>query len=150
MPVYFAQPPTGGPVKIGCTTNVNRRLYQLERHYKQPLILLAVMNGGTKEERAIHERFAHLRFGRTEQFRPEPDLLAFIGRPLFASATPVVEAMEAHPSGRDALIAIKCYSAYKRWVEDFARKERIGPTQLIDIALMKLAEAHGFEPPPDR
>ena len=43
----------------------------------------------------MHVRFAHLRFGRTEQFRPAADLMAFIGLPLFVSANP--DAVEAMP-----------------------------------------------------
>jgi hypothetical protein len=38
------------------------------------------MPGGRAIEAEIHGRFAHLRLGKTEQFRPGPDLMAFIGR----------------------------------------------------------------------
>ena len=48
------------------------------------------MEGDRSTEAEIHGRFAHLRFGRTEQFRPEPDLMTFINRPLFAAAGDVV------------------------------------------------------------
>lgn len=55
------------------------------------------------------------------------------------------------PEGpRDALIAVKCWAAYKEWVERFAKKRRTTPSQLIDIALLSLAEADGFESPPER
>jgi hypothetical protein len=90
--IYFAQPTDGGPIKIGTTGDVESRLRQLETHYGRPMALLATMPGGRDEERAIHEQFAHLRFGRTEQFRPAPDLLAFIGRPLLVD--PNHEAVE--------------------------------------------------------
>lgn len=151
MPIYFAQATEGGgAIKVGFSDNVPARIKQLEAHYGRPLAVLATLPGGREEEREIHERFASLRFGKTEQFRPDPELLTFIGRPLFVSACPVVEAMEARPSGRDGLIAVKCWRIYKDWVERFAKRRRTTPSQLIDIALLNLAEADGFEPPPDR
>jgi len=92
--IYFLQSTTGGTIKIGHSVDVDARRIQLEAHYGQPLALLATMPGGRPEERAIHERFSHLRYGQTEQFHPAADLLDFIGRPLFASAMPVVEVMQ--------------------------------------------------------
>ncbi len=94
--IYFAQDLDGGPVKIGCTDNLPVRLKQLEAHYGRPLALLGTMEGGPHEERAIHGRFAHLRFGRTERFRPAGDLMDFIGRPLLVGPNP--EAVEAMPA----------------------------------------------------
>lgn len=93
--IYFLQPVDGGPVKIGQSIDVDARRVQLESHYGTPLALLATMPGGRNEEREIHERFAHLRFKRTEQFRPAADLMAFIGRPLLVDANP--DAVEAMP-----------------------------------------------------
>lgn len=87
--IYFAQGAEGGPIKIGYSEDVDARIRQLEAHYGQLLVLLATMPGDQQVERQIHERFAELRFGRTEQFRPGADLMDFIGRPLFANATPV-------------------------------------------------------------
>jgi len=81
--VYFAQNPQGGPIKIGYSANVDARIPQLEAWYKRPLVLLATMEGGRRKERQIHKKFAHLRLGRTEQFRPADELSDFIGRPFF-------------------------------------------------------------------
>lgn len=92
--VYFLQATDGGPIKIGHSQDVLARIKQLEATYKRPLALLATIPGGREEEQAIHARFSSLRFGKTEQFRPDPDLLAFIGRPLFVSACAVVEVMK--------------------------------------------------------
>lgn len=91
--IYAVQPTTGGPVKIGYSDDVPARIRQLECHYGQTLTLLATLPGGLKEERAIHERFDHLRLGRTEQFRPAADLMAFLGCPLLVGANP--DAVEA-------------------------------------------------------
>ena len=81
MPVYFMRSIHGGPVKIGYTSDVRERRQRLQRAYKCKLKILAVMEGGVKEEREIHERFAHLRIETTEQFRPSRDLMDFLGLP---------------------------------------------------------------------
>ena len=51
---------------------------------------------------------------------------------------------------REALIALKCRQEYKDWVSRLARKHRTTPSHIIDVALVKFAEADGFEPPPER
>ena len=94
--IYFAQLPTGA-IKIGSSDNVRERLRTLSIEYRAKLGLLAVLPGGRKEEHAIHRQFAHLRFPKTEQFRPAPELMEFIGRPLFASTRPVAQAPRLSP-----------------------------------------------------
>lgn len=102
--IYFVQSPDGGPVKIGYSADVPTRVKQLEADYKRPLALLATMPGEVKDERAVHERFSHLRFGKTEQFRPAPDLMEFIGRPLLVSPNP--EATEVMKSSAGVLVRV--------------------------------------------
>lgn len=94
--IYFIRRSDGtGPIKIGRAIDVERRLAQLRLHYGQPLMLLATMEGGRQEEREIHARFASLRMGRTEQFQPAPELLAFIDRPASVESNHnTIEAME--------------------------------------------------------
>lgn len=79
--IYFVQPVDGGPVKIGTTENLDARLKKLEASYGCRLVVLSTTAGGRREEAEIHARFSHLRFGRTEQFKPESDLMEFIGLP---------------------------------------------------------------------
>jgi len=86
--VYFARIREDRPIKIGFSDDVDRRLIQLERHCRQPLALLHVMDGVPDGERGIHERFAHLRLGMTEQFRPGADLMEFVGKPLHVRPDP--------------------------------------------------------------
>lgn len=87
--IYFMQQPEGGPIKIGCTINLDYRRKQLETRYGCPLVVLATRDGGRDAEAEIHARFAPLRFGKTEQFRPGPDLLTFIGRPAEPHSEPI-------------------------------------------------------------
>jgi hypothetical protein len=94
--IYFMQAAEGGPIKIGCTGDVDMRHKELGSTYGRDLIVLATMEGGRQREAEIHARFAHLRLGRTEQFRPELDLMEFIGLPLFVGSNP--DAVEAMPA----------------------------------------------------
>jgi hypothetical protein len=83
--IYFVQPVEGGPIKIGYSEDVSRRLPELRRSYDRELSLLHTIEGDLDSEIQIHERFSYLRIGRTEQFRPGADLLEFIGQDGFQS-----------------------------------------------------------------
>lgn len=146
--IYFAQPVAGGPVKIGYSADVEARLRQLEGYYGRPLALLATMDGGRDEERAVHQQFAHLRLpGEREQFRPVPELLAFIGRPLLVSPDPdVVVAMERTAR----LTNIRSSPEWKEWLHRFADHVRKDVADAVDEGMMRYARAEGFEPPPKR
>jgi hypothetical protein len=51
---------------------------------------------------------------------------------------------------RENIVAVRCKSDWKDWLQRFASKERSTPTNLIDKALADLAAKLGFEEPPDR
>lgn len=151
MPVYFVQPVDGGPIKIGHSVNVPTRLKELETIYARPLALLATIPGGRDEERAIHERFSALRFGKTEQFRPESDLLAFIGCPLFVSAVPVVEPMESKDTRKPVVLVVRGAPEWAEWLSRLAEHCRASASELADDALVAYAKLQGFtEKPPKR
>ena len=61
----------GDTVKIGFSRNPETRLLQIPHEE-----IIAMFPGTFKTERALHERFAHLRV-TGEWFRSTPDLLAF-------------------------------------------------------------------------
>jgi hypothetical protein len=46
--------------------------------------------------------------------------------------------------------AINGSPAWQNWLRNFAKQQRIGPSQLIDAALTAHAKATGYEPPPAR
>jgi len=92
--VYFAQPSTGGPIKIGFTENIKERHAYLESYYGTKLKILKTVNGGREEEKAIHELFSHLRMGSTEQFRAEPELVEFIGSGIVDHESKFVDPMK--------------------------------------------------------
>lgn len=158
--IYFAQAIDGGPIKIGCTGDVSRRCKQLENHYGKPLAILGTMDGSRAEEAEIHARFAHLRLTgrstngrRIEQFKPAADLMAFIGRPLLVSAdSDAVEVMRT----RLEKLVLAAKPEWLAWLDAMRKKfpqpsgQLIDRTEVIDIALRKLAEGMGEPLPPSR
>ena len=144
--IYFAQPIEGGPVKIGFTSDVDARLRQLEVYYGRPLALLGIMEGDRDEERSIHGRFAHLRFGRTEQFRPAADLMAFIGRPLLVGANPYATEVLLPP--KFAIINLKGTQEQADWLEAAHRKTHIAKSVIVRLALSQWAGSNGLAPFP--
>ena len=146
--IYFIQPTDGGPVKIGTTTNLDLRLEQLEKHYGCALAALATMDGGPADEREIHARFAHLRYGHTEQFQPASDLMEFISRPLLVVANP--EAVEAIEPQRASIIQLKGTPEYARWLDDLHRATHIPKATLFRIALAEWATNRSHPEPPER
>ena len=77
--IYFIQAGDNGPIKIGVTNNVRKRLSILQTFSPQKLKLLAIIEGSYDKERLIHQIFSKLRV-RGEWFKPEPDLLEYINR----------------------------------------------------------------------
>jgi hypothetical protein len=132
-------------VKIGFSDNVPARIKQLEATYNQPLALLATRPGRFKEEKEIHARFDHLRFPRTEQFRPAPELMAFIGRPLLVGINP--DAVEVMPATL-ATITIKGDPAWRKWAEELAEHCRMSVSGAVDYGLAQLAKEQGFKKKP--
>jgi hypothetical protein len=148
--IYFIQPADGGPVKIGYSDDVEARRRQLVTYYNCPLVLLGVMPGSREEEQAIHARFAHLRLGRTEQFRPAPDLMEFIGQPLPVDINPDTIAKMVASMG--AILSVRGSEEWREWVHRFCDYCRLkSASDLIDQALAEHAKHLGFpDPPPKR
>ena len=75
--IYFIQAVDGGPIKIGTTVRLTERLRALSREFGKELRVLAVTDGSYDQEKALHQRFAHLNVVN-ELFEPGDDLLGFI------------------------------------------------------------------------
>lgn len=80
--VYFVE--RDGFVKIGYAFNVANRIREINRGSSSipgmtitPVRLLATMPGGKRNERWLHERFAHVRVDG-EWFLPDAEMWAFI------------------------------------------------------------------------
>lgn len=75
--IYFIQQGNDGPIKIGHTTNVIRRLKSLQIGNPNWLQVLATAHGGHPLESELHARFQHLRL-IGEWFEPAPELITYI------------------------------------------------------------------------
>ncbi len=102
--------------------------------------------------------------GRTEQFRPAPELMEFIGRPLLVGVNP--DAVEAMPTAYASIklpedvmetdpdeiviLSIKCRREWRAWATGIARAERAALATLIDQLLAERARSRGLSDPPAR
>jgi hypothetical protein len=73
--VYFIQNTQNGLIKIGSSSNPQKRLSTLQTASAGPMVLLAATSSYT--ESGLHRRFKSLRV-RGEWFRPEAELLQLI------------------------------------------------------------------------
>lgn len=107
------------------------------------------MEGGREDERNIHARFAHLRFGRSEQFRPDPELMTFIGRPLLAVANPdTVEVMST--AVLKIIVVLRGTEEWKAWLDGLAAANGTSITTTVEQALEELADKLRVQKPPRR
>lgn len=75
--IYFIQGESGGPIKIGYTENVEKRLCALQTGHYDTLKVLKAIPGNINDEKKHHKKFQHLRL-RGEWFKPEQELLNYI------------------------------------------------------------------------
>ncbi len=128
------QPTTGGPIKIGYSKHVSKRHKELESEFGTELAILTVIDGDFGTESEIHQRFSHLRFKGTEQFRPAPDLMAFIGRPLLVAANP--ETTEVMRSVKDRYSLIRVSDEFAELIKEAASFDRISVAKYVDLHLL--------------
>lgn len=78
--VYFVRAGSDGPVKIGFTANVEKRISELQTGCPHKLVLLRSVerDDAREHESELHEKLAHLRIDNSEWFRWHPDLQATI------------------------------------------------------------------------
>lgn len=128
--IYFAQP-CGLPfVKIGSAGDVRRRLSALQSGNHVELKLIAVMDGGGAEERALHLRFKHLR-GVGEWFRMEGELAEYV------SALPAREP----PNPATAALSLRMSPGLLARARRVAKQRRMTLTELVTIGVpLALAE----------
>ena len=75
--VYFVQSGGDGPIKIGWTQDLDRRIGELQTANAHPLRLIGYLPGSMRDEGAMHARFGHLRM-EAEWFRNSPEIHAFL------------------------------------------------------------------------
>jgi hypothetical protein len=75
--VYVVRRASDGAIKIGWTSDTERRLRELRRDERSPIALLAAMPGDKPDELALQARFESTRL-EGEWFSPSEELLAFV------------------------------------------------------------------------
>lgn len=75
--IYFIQSELGGPIKIGCTNNLEKRLCDLQAGSPLKLILLGTIYGGYEKEENLHKRFGKHRI-HGEWFNLSDDLYIYL------------------------------------------------------------------------
>jgi hypothetical protein len=144
--IYFMRITEGGTIKIGHSADVERRRKDLENFYGCPLEVLAILEGGQTEEKQLHARFAKFRCGRTEQFRPDEELLKFIGASLEDGAK--TEHVPPRKPQRYRYV-ITATPEHIVWMREFMK--HIGELDISDVireSLRRLAATDGFSQPP--
>lgn len=74
--IYFVQAGDDGPVKIGITTDIRRRLTALRTGSPAPLRLLGHLPANSSFEKGLHRRLAAARL-HGEWFKPTREVLAW-------------------------------------------------------------------------
>jgi hypothetical protein len=75
--IYFVLAVEVGRIKIGYTATPERRIHALHTSSPFQLETIKIIEGTSKEERALHRRFSHLRVHR-EWFTDSPELREYI------------------------------------------------------------------------
>jgi hypothetical protein len=156
--IYFLQAEPGGPIKIGFSGKMNRRLGRLMDLAARPLRVLAVMPGQKWHERRAQARFAHLRI-TGEWFRAGEDLLAFIdqeGRPwdssndLYGDPPRCLQVDYPGPSSKVEILGAFVTPEFKAWARSFSTSLGEPEPSMVRLALERLADEKGFRSPPKR
>jgi len=134
--IYFVRMPSGS-VKIGCTADITTRLKTLASEFGR-VELLGTTEGSFDTEKALHQRFSHLRLGRTEQFKPAVELLAFIGTDLpFPDAVEVVATKRLPDENGKHVVSLVIDPELWQWVKDTARARDLTASRYIRGLIVK-------------
>jgi hypothetical protein len=77
MYVYFVQAGESGPIKIGFSTDPDRRIKTLRTAMSEELIVLKVVKGSRQLEKTLHDQFSEIN-RRGEWYEPTTELLEFV------------------------------------------------------------------------
>lgn len=75
--IYFIQGENGGPIKIGFTENISKRLKGLQTGHCDNLVVLATFPGKMQNEKDLHSKYGEIRL-RGEWFKPTEELIKYI------------------------------------------------------------------------
>jgi hypothetical protein len=138
--VYFVREDCGGPIKIGFSNDVYRRVKSLSTQAGRRMSLLAAMPGGRDEERRLHERFSGSRV-LGEWFHPHAEILAEVRR--------VTEEYPLPKPERQRMLRFsftaKEYDAFSKLVDDLAGDgPRPSDTEVLRWVVKEACERRGI------
>lgn len=113
--VYFLQSEDGGPIKIGATNDVAKRMFELQTARADKLVLLTAVPGDMMLERSLHLHFAAARV-KGEWFTPVPELVRLINDATESGVIGDLSRVPAGPEPRDASQFVTCHSVPSRTV----------------------------------
>jgi hypothetical protein len=88
--IYFVQSGNDGPIKIGYTSDVARRINKMQCDTPHKLHVLGVLDAEQNTEKELHSRFAPFRY-RAEWYNPEQELLDYAKEHMEPYADPNAE-----------------------------------------------------------
>jgi hypothetical protein len=143
--IYFLRRENDGSVKIGATTNLTRRLKQHRKKYKGiTLSLMGIVDGGPKDERCLHLKFARLKVESTpicEWFTPAPELIEYIRD----ATRPWTDADDSPSNATPNGLVIRCLPEWRDWLNRLAEHDRTSMAGVIDRAAIDYARKIGFK-----
>lgn len=75
--IYFIRGKESGNIKIGYSTNPDKRKSNLQTSHYEELELIGLMDGSLEDEATIHKTFASFNI-RGEWYRPSQEILEFV------------------------------------------------------------------------
>jgi hypothetical protein len=143
--LYFVGPMPDGPVKIGITSDLDRRLLTIRAQSPISVDIFGVMDGNLDVEVRIHERFRHLR-RHYEWFTLDDEMRQFIADHCRVwHSTQKRRIVRPRSSG----MQIVCSKGFKAWAEMFAGETARNILVMIDLGARVMAEESGSAVPID-
>lgn len=120
MAIYIMQAGTYGPIKIGASKNVAKRVASQQIHHYEEIRLLATGAGCRRVEQLIHKHFAadHL---RGEWFRPSAAIFRFVEAVARGEPPYRLIPVEPRPATCESLACVGC--EFKEFAGIFSTRE---------------------------
>ena len=130
--IYFIEHPEDKHIKIGTTIRLSQRLQYLRSEYRSHLNVLAVRDGGIREERSLHDRFDHLNVV-DEWFHPGPELLGYI-----ATEARAWDGVDETPRPLKLGTLIRVSDEFAEAIRDATGFEKMSAAEYIDLHLLAI------------
>lgn len=107
MAIYIMQAGTHGPIKIGASKNVAKRVAAQQNFHYEEIRLLATGVGCHRAEQLIHKHFAEDRI-RGEWFRPSAAIIRFVEAVARGELPYQLIPVEPQPAACESVACVGC------------------------------------------